>query len=376
VNDCTIKAVRKRFNFFFSIGLGSSALLLTDPGITLAGELRPWQVEWEKTVEAAKKEGQVNIFFRHDGPLKVFQEEYPEIKIISVTGRGSQLTQRLLAERRAGKYLADVLSSGTGTNEAVHSAKGLDPIKDVLLLPEVVDESNWWGGKHRYMEPDGKYIFAYLIKPATSQLQYNTNLVDPKEFHSQWDLLKPKWKGKIVSLHPADTGLQATIQRFYYQPDLGPKFMRGLFGDRDITFSKDHRQMTDWLAQGRFAICLGCRDVAKARALGLPVNEFDSTGWKEAPSLASAGGNLSLVNRAPHPNAAKVFVNWYLSRNGQMAVQRFWDPDQRTNSRRIDIPKDIVAPNQKLVEGKEYLDLEGKDIEPARKLIKEILTLR
>jgi len=379
VGTCSyIKALWRYLSFLIALLVCVNILNLFPRagGIALAGEARPtWQLEWDRTVEAAREEGQVNVYFRHSGPLKVFEEDYPGVKILSVTGRGSQIVQRILAERRAGKYLCDVLSSGWGTIDTVYRAKGLDPIKDVLVLPEVLDESKWWSGKHRYTDPEGKYIFTYLIKASTSQFHYNTNLVDPKEIQSFWDFLKPKWRGKIVSLYP-EVGLQSTIQRFYYHPDLGPEFMRKFFGETDMTFNRDHRLMTDSLARGKFAICVGCRDVPRAKAAGLPVEEFNPTGWKEALALASSGGNLGLCNQAPHPNAAKVFINWYLSRKGQMAFQRLWDPDDPPNSRRLDISKDVVAPNQKLVPGRKYLDLEGKDIQPARKLVREILAKR
>src|SRR5207247_10915347 len=74
-----------------------------------------WQAEWEKVLAAAKKEGQVAVYISgYEEVLPEFQKEYPEIKVLPTTGRGSQIGQRLLAERRAGKYLADVGSAGGG----------------------------------------------------------------------------------------------------------------------------------------------------------------------------------------------------------------------------------------------------------------------
>src|SRR5262245_55468384 len=72
-----------------------------------------WPKEWEKTLEAAKKEGQVTVYISgYEAVLPDFQNEYPDIKLVAVTVRGNQLGQRLLSERRAEKYLADVVSSG------------------------------------------------------------------------------------------------------------------------------------------------------------------------------------------------------------------------------------------------------------------------
>jgi ABC-type glycerol-3-phosphate transport system substrate-binding protein len=106
----------------------------------------PWQKEWEKTLEAAKKEGQFTIYISgYEAVLPDFEKEYPEIKVTAVTGRGNQLGQRLLAERRAEKYLADVVSAGANPNyQQFYQAKALDPIKPALILPEVTDQTKWY----------------------------------------------------------------------------------------------------------------------------------------------------------------------------------------------------------------------------------------
>ena len=75
-----------------------------------------WKKEWEQTLAAARKEGQVNIYiYRYEGLLQDFKREYPGINVVSVTGRGSELTNRIMAERRAGKFIADVYSGGTNS---------------------------------------------------------------------------------------------------------------------------------------------------------------------------------------------------------------------------------------------------------------------
>lgn len=135
--------------------------------------------------------------------------------------------------------------------------------------------------------------------------------------------------------------------------------------------------MTDWLSQGRFALCMGCKDVDRARQQGLPVASMDDVPWKEGRSFSSGGGTLSYLKNAPHPNAAKTFVNWYLSRKGQAALQDMEDPlgSEFRNSLRIDIPKDKVPEARRLVDGVKYLDVtrpEFSDMAPIFKLAKEI----
>jgi len=356
-----------------------AVVMLLAATATVSSAAEPdWKREWERTLTAAKKEGQVNIYiYRYERLLQDFKKEYPGINVVSVTGRGTELTARLMAERRAGKYIADVYSGGTNGNyNTLYKGKVLDPVKPALILPEVVDLSKWYGKEHRYADPEGQYIFAYLANPSGAQLAFNSNLVNPKEFKSYWDATNPKWKGKIVSLDPRDTGLGATMQFFYYNPEIGPEFMKKFFGAMDIQYAKNFRQMTDWLAQGRYAICMGCKDSLRAKGQGLPVDDFDTNKWKEGSSFSSGGGSLSMPNQAPHPNAAKVFINWFLSRKGQIALQKLGDPDDPPNSRRIDIPKDDVPMEARLQPGVKYFDVvkpEYGDMKSIFDLAKEIM---
>ena len=359
--------------------LATVVMMLLFLGLAEQGDAQSnWQKEWEKTLAEAKKEGQVNIYiYRYERLLQDFKKEYPGINVVSVTGRGTELTTRLMAERRAGKYIADVYSGGTNGNyNTLYKGKVLDPVKPALILPEVIDLSKWYGKEHRYADPEGQYIFAYLANPSGAQLAFNSNLVNPKEFKSYWDATNPKWKGKIVSLDPRDTGLGATMQFFYYNPEIGPEFMKKFFGGMDIQYAKNFRQMTDWLAQGRYAICMGCKDSMRAKGQGLPVDDFDTNKWKEGSSFSSGGGSLSMLNQAPHPNAAKVFINWFLSRKGQIALQKLGDPDDPPNSRRIDIPKDDVPMEARLQPGVKYFDVvkpEYGDMKSIFDLAKEIM---
>ena len=340
-----------------------------------------WQKDWEQTLAAAKKEGQVTVYiYRYEGLLQDFKRDFPDIHVVSVTGRGSELTNRLMAERRAGKFLADVYSGGTNSlYNTLYKGKALDPLKPALILPEVTDTSKWYAHEHRYADPEGKYIFAFIASPSNAQLAYNTKVVNPKEFKSYWDVTNAKWKGKIVSLDPRDTGLGATMQFYYYSPELGPEFMKKLFGGMDATYAKNFRQMTDWLAQGKYAICMGCKDSLRAKNQGLPVDDFDTNRWKEGSSFSAGGGSVSLMNQAPHPNAAKVFLNWFLSRKGQIALQKLGDVDDPANSRRIDIPKDDLPADARMQPGVKYFDVvkpEYGDMKPIFDLAKEIMAER
>ena len=101
---------------------------------------------------AAKKEGEISFYGSqgYEKVFEVFQQKYPEIKVNSITNRrGSEHGQAVMTERRAGKYLVDLFINGVVTpNTVFYKAKILEPIRPQLILPEVTDESKWWGGKH------------------------------------------------------------------------------------------------------------------------------------------------------------------------------------------------------------------------------------
>ena len=139
---------------FLATALLAFTIVDPSPRNTDAAEAKnpAWQAEWEKTVAAAKNEGQVTVYISgYEEVLPEFEKEYPGIKVVTVSGRGSQLAQRLITERRGEKYLADVFNAGGVTTYGqLYLAKVLEPIKPALILPEITDNSLWNQKKHHY----------------------------------------------------------------------------------------------------------------------------------------------------------------------------------------------------------------------------------
>src|SRR5262245_20173703 len=210
-----------------------------------------WKEEWNKTLRAAEAEGELTLYgccYEYDRIVEEFKKKHPKIKVTAVLGAGGQLGARVLAERRGEKYLPDVFSAGANTiHDVLYKAQALEPIKSKLILPEVIDASRWYEGEHRYIDPEQRYIFAFVANSQTGQVQYNRAQVNPTEFSSFWDLLNPKWKGKIASLDLTTFGMGAALQFFYYHPDLGPAFLRKLYGEMQVTVSGMRvRRPTGW----------------------------------------------------------------------------------------------------------------------------------
>jgi ABC-type glycerol-3-phosphate transport system substrate-binding protein len=136
-----------------------------------------WKGDWEKLVKAAREEGRLTVYGTtvFEDVFKFFQKAYPEIKLSFVVGRGAEIAPRLMQERRAGKYLADIYTGGMHSPyELFYRNKGLNPIPPALILPEVLDESKWWGGKHHYIDQENQYIVLFEGSVQGGGISYNS----------------------------------------------------------------------------------------------------------------------------------------------------------------------------------------------------------
>lgn len=219
------------------------------------GEAGRWQADWERTVDLAKKEGQLTIYGspEFEGLYGELHKKYPEIKITGVFNRGADVARRLMAERRGEKYLADLYLNGMTTGYNVfYKAKVLDPIPPQLVLPEVTDGSKWWRGKLQYVDPENQYLLNFNGENRMV-VAFNTKLVNPAEIKSYWDLLNPKWKGKIVGYDPTQGGSGDAMRFFYHQKKSWPGIHPADF-DRDRDCDQP-RYAADGRLVGRRQIC-------------------------------------------------------------------------------------------------------------------------
>lgn len=285
-----------------------------------------WQSEWDGTLAAAKKENVVTVITDvtasiRDALTMSFQSKYGlQVDLFGALGR--EIPPRIAAERKAGRYLWDVFVHGTTTGlESMIPMGAFDPLEPALILPDVKDPKSWRGGME-FLDPNKMLLTMTPFQRGT--IFYNPKLVNPKEFRSHKDLLDPKWKGKLILDDPRRAGPgQATFTFFYLHPDLGPDFIRAL-GKQQITIMKDFSQEVDAIGQGRHPVLIGTADfvvIARAKQ-GVPIAIVDPRQLKEGTDVSPANGALALFNKAPHPSAAKIYINWLLSKEGQTVFAR------------------------------------------------------
>jgi iron(III) transport system substrate-binding protein len=286
-----------------------------------------WEQEWNALVEAARKEGTVVVF---GPPTPAARVELPRAfksqfgVDVEYTGGGTgDLLPRLMAERGAGQYTVDVITGGAqALYTQAYPAKMLDPLPPVLIHPEATDPTKWLVGRVWYMDPEQQYILR-LSNQVELLVAVNPQHLDPASLTSWNDLVDPRLQGKIGVFDPTITGSGSTLAAFLLK-ELGDDYLRKLYRDQRPGVSRDFRQLTDWLARGSPPIVLNLRptDIEAVRADGIPV-ELALRDRPELPAMVSASGGLGvLVNNAPHPNAARLFMNWLATRQGNETWNR------------------------------------------------------
>jgi iron(III) transport system substrate-binding protein len=307
-----------------------------------------WQAEWDRTVAAARQEGKVVVLGPPgDGVRRTlgeaWRQAFPNITLEWSGGRGGEQATKLEAERRGGIYAADIMISGTTTsNTQMKPIGALDPIKPVLMLPEVTDPRNWLGNRLEFSDKD-ELNLVFITIP-NSLIAFNLSQVNRDEIDEPHELLDPKWRGKIVVNDPIPSGSGNVVHRFFWHalgPEKGEEFIRGLRTQAAVV-DRDQRRQVEWVARARYPIAVAPSDgvATPLREEGLQFGLLG--GLKDHGTATTASfGSLMLLNRAPHPNAAKVFVNWLLTKEGQTA----YSIGMEQPSRRLDVPTDHLDPD-------------------------------
>ncbi len=294
--------------------------------------------------QAADTEGKV-IVYGPPGPqyrpalINAFQKEHPDIRVEYFGSSGRIAATKLLQERRVGLYNADVYISGTTNGVLTLKNAKANISLPTILSAELKNPKIWLENKMQWADTKPPYTTLMFQCGISQMIHVNNKLVDPKQFTSYKDLLDPKWKGKIVGTDIRRPGPGGVPSRFLYKnPELGPEYLTRLFRDTGIKLSSDQRQLVDWIAQGQYPVGIFVSDsaVTVARRQGLPIEAVAVEQFKEGGPLGPGYGAVSRMERAPNPKAAKVYINWLLSRSGQIA----WQKHTTKPSCRMDIPKE------------------------------------
>lgn len=277
-----------------------------------------WQAEWERVLEAAKKEGKVVASIPPSAELrKGMEEAFAKrfgITMESVPARGAAIIRRIVEESKAGIRYFDLHIGGTES-----AVKGLlpeavlEPVEQAFILPEIKDPKNWWGG-HIWIDNAKRFIYGFSAYQ-TASIWHNSELVKPEEVRSFEDLLHAKWRGKIGLSDPRTPGSGASIWAYMFLIK-GEEYLKKLVGQK-MFITRDLRLLAENLAKGRVTITLGigyseALPFLKAR---LPMSALPTP--REGLYATGGYGHLTIIKNPPHPNATRVFVNWLLGKEAQ-----------------------------------------------------------
>ena len=328
-----------------------------------------FQGRWNALIEAAQEDGELVIIAGGSASvgmknhIEYFQEKFG-IKVIVGRGSGTDQANRILAERGNGRFTADVVHVGpTSGNTRMIPNGAYDPIKPLLFHPEVVNQSLWLNNQHHYADPDQDKIFLWNGVADVERFPswYNTELVPYDELPRSVEEIFSLRHWKIAMQPPNVGGAGGTYFEMYIHPDYGPDFMERFIREMDITFTTDTLGMVNGLVQGKYHALhggLGTQDPDDLVERGLPLAEPDiDIASIKTISPSGSSNNVAVFNRRPNPNAAQLYVNWLLSREGQTVWQddpyRFQNPTLRTD----DIPIGSTRAQDRRKEGVSYVIL-------------------
>jgi iron(III) transport system substrate-binding protein len=338
-----------QFRSVLNICLATTLLVLAAcapaaaPAPTSAPVAKPTgsDLDWDKLVASAKQErsvvlaGPTSQAYR-DEVTKAFEARFG-FPLEYVALPGSEIGARITREAEAKKVTIDVMLGGGGELVSLLPSGLLDPLKPALAMPEVVDPSKWKGGSVKWMDAQQQFLLQ-TMESAPSDLVVNPDQVKQGAITSWKDLLKPEFKGKVVSHDPRREGSGLSIATYLYHV-FGADYVRALYQDQAVILSSDERQLADWVGRGTYPVGLGLvqRQMEPLRSLGL---KFERVFPQDGPGYRSGGSSvLKLIKNRPHPTAGIVLANWVASKEGQEIYSRHvLDVSRRTDTNVPEVP--------------------------------------
>jgi iron(III) transport system substrate-binding protein len=260
--------------------------------------------DWQKLVDAAKKEGKVAIYTAsigspfHKKVFDAFEKKYG-IKVELLEARASEVRERVRVEQAAGRFLGDLHHNGSTTTWLMTRDGNFQPHGDIPNIKNV----------EAIYQPDDIKIPAEVI---SYSLMVNKNIVKPADEPKSWkDLLDPKWQGKILSDDYRALGGGAVFFPVMLKA-FGREFHEKLAAQKPV-FSRDLQNSERRCARGEFPLYLPFNLQDLNNLKGLPVKAV-----VPAEGRPYVRFDISTLKNGPHPNASRVLMNYYLEPESQL----------------------------------------------------------
>jgi iron(III) transport system substrate-binding protein len=291
----------------------------------------------KRLIEAAQKEGALVFYTSMDAGdarslAEVFQKRYPFIKTDLFRGGREAVFSRFALEQKAGRYVTDVVSVGE-----FHI---LEMKKRGLITRYASPEAQAFPQDFR--DPQGYWTCVYLT---VSVLAYNTNRVKAEEAPRRYeDLLNPKWKKRMALDANEERWVPGLIQTM--GRDKAVNFLKAL-AQQEVYIRRGRSLLTQLLLAGEFDVQI----VAYWHEVNRLMKQKAPLGWVGIEPAVTGAPQLGLVSKAPHPNAARLFIDFVLSAEGQGTIARLGRVAARQGIKPEGYPDNLklFLPNAELV---------------------------
>jgi ABC-type Fe3+ transport system substrate-binding protein len=295
-----------------------SAESAVDPSALSAAQASAASAAWAEVEAAAQKEKTIAYYtFASDRPLvAMFKADYPWANVNFSFLTHAQAESKFLTEHRAGSNIGDVvvaLPSDLPPLVAAKAAASTTVPNDLLTLTDLRDANN-------YLHPINQVLYVYGFKPSPG-------LNPPADiFH----LADPVWKGKLVFDSPTAGGPAATVlasRRTLWGDTKWRQWLQGLAAN-NVQLTQSASTTITAVVQGARPVGIdGYQDIALQPAGTRVVAGF----YQDPVSVPTC----AVINQnAPHPNMARLFVNWLLSPK----VQAYYASVGRSPTANIETP--------------------------------------
>jgi ABC-type Fe3+ transport system substrate-binding protein len=320
---------------------------------TAAVAQTPDPAKWAGVQEKAKQEGQLVLA----GPpfqglrtalASAFKERYG-IELNYLGLNAGEVIARVDTESKAAKVTIDANLGGTSTCWAMSHRGQIESMNGKLIDPEILQPSMWRLGKPKLNEAGAADLpadFRCSLQAAEwvmTDLFANTSIVKLGEIASWKDLLKLQYKSKIAAYDPRRSGPGQTPVG-YLAALFGNDYLRELYVGQQVRLTADNRQLAEWVARGEYPIGIGLVQFAVEifRKQGLPLERIYP---KDGQGSLTGGFSVAmLIKNAPHPNAAQLFANWFLTKEAQTIYEmQMMETSLRTDISGTHVP-DYVRP--------------------------------
>ena len=286
----------------FLVSAATAALAVWQPALAQAAATA------EARIAQAREEAPLQWYTAMNAPdaetLKArFRELYPFLDLTVLRSTGEKVRTRILTEARASRYAWDVVS---------FNLLDMDALNREGLLAAYVSPESAAGYPSGAVDPQGRWAAIYVRQYI---IGYNTRQVRPDEAPRSWtDLLSSQWAGKLA-LDESDVEWYAAMLD-YWGRDKGTQFMRAL-GKQRPQQRRGHSLLTRLLVAGEFPLALvHAAEIEKEKQEGAPVD------WvRSVDPVVTSATQVGISARAPHPAAARLFVDFLLSKAGQEVIR-------------------------------------------------------